>query len=251
VTVRRVDYDAVSPHYEQRYARNRWDDVESYLLEFVGDPPQRVLEVGCGTGHWLRWLAQHRHRAVGLDRSRGMLAEAGESGILGTAERLPFGDASFDRVIAVNALHHFPDPQAFIHEAARTLKSPGALLTIGLDPHTGLDRWSIYEYFDAALELDRQRYQPTAKIRDWMRSAGLDDPRSEVAMHRPVEREALALLESGGLDQNVTSQLLVLSVEQYAAGIATIRRDAERARSRGETLMLRSDLRLYATRASR
>ena len=85
--------------------------------------------------------------------------------VRGTAERLPWADASFDRVFCVNALHHFFDARAFVTECRRVLRAGGGLLTIGLDPHTGLDRWWVYDFFPAALEADRQRYASTASIR--------------------------------------------------------------------------------------
>lgn len=199
-------------------------------------------------------LAERGHRVIGLDRSRGMLANGRDPALRGlctrgTAEHLPFCDASFDRVVAVNALHHFSDPLGFIREAKRLLAAGGGFLSVGLDPHTGLDRWSIYDYFPAALELDRVRYAPTARIRGWLQQLGFAASETRIALHAPIERPALELLESGGLDPHVTSQLSILTREQYDAGIAQIRRDAAALAARGETLTLHSDLRLFATAA--
>jgi hypothetical protein len=36
---------------------------------------------------------------------------------------------------------------SFLDEARRVLRSGGRLMTIGLDPHLGIDRWYIYDYF--------------------------------------------------------------------------------------------------------
>src|SRR5215467_889490 len=62
--------------------------------------------------------------------------------------------ASLDRIFAINAFHHFVDKRAFAGEARRVLRPAGRLLTIGLDPHTGLDQWWVYDYFPAALAAD-------------------------------------------------------------------------------------------------
>jgi SAM-dependent methyltransferase len=52
-----------------------------------------VLEVGCGTGHFTRWLAEEAFRVAGLDISEAMLAEArkrnGVLYVVGDALALP------------------------------------------------------------------------------------------------------------------------------------------------------------------
>jgi ubiquinone/menaquinone biosynthesis C-methylase UbiE len=85
-------------------------------------------------------------KAAGLDRSAEMLQRAAPSAhvVRGRAEKLPWRSNSFDRLFCINALHHFTDADAFMIEAQRVLRPEGALLTIGLDPHTALDSWWIY-----------------------------------------------------------------------------------------------------------
>ncbi len=51
----------------------------------------------------------------------------------------------------------------------------------------------------------------------------------------------------GLLDKSSTSQLVLLGDAEYEAGIARIRAAADAARERGEVLVLRSELRLWAT----
>lgn len=55
---RAVDYDWIADEYDRRYDENDYGGVERTLLDFVGDSRlSSVLEVGCGTGHWLAALA--------------------------------------------------------------------------------------------------------------------------------------------------------------------------------------------------
>ena len=63
----------------------------------------------------------------------------------------------------------------------------------------------------------------------------------------PVRFAARAALEEGRLDKSATSQLSVLTDEEYPQGIDRVREAVEAAEVRGESLCLSADLRLYAT----
>lgn len=94
-------------------------------------PGARVLDVATGTGLVARELARRRRvRVVGLDRSLEMLARATGRRIAGRAERLPFGDATFDAVVFTYLLRYVEDPAATIAECARVLRPGGALGSI-------------------------------------------------------------------------------------------------------------------------
>lgn len=259
MTDRPVNYDAVAPSYDRRYAIHEYGGVAEAVLRFaaprVGDPEgwlPDVLEVGCGTGHWLAALAPHARTVAGLDPSAGMLARAraaapGASLVRGRAEALPWRAATFDRVLAVNALHHFAAPHAFVAEARRVLRPGGGLLVIGLDPHTGRDRWWIYEHFPSALAIDRARYPSTARLRTLLAEAGFVGGETTVAQHWPASLPVAEAEARGLLARESTSQLAVLDAAEYAAGVARIR--AMPATDAGEPPLLEADLRVYATAA--
>jgi ubiquinone/menaquinone biosynthesis C-methylase UbiE len=84
--------------------------------------PARTLDIGCGTGFMTRHL---RGRVTGLDRSLGMLTVARSRLVghlvTGDALRLPFRDASFDRMFAGHVYGHLTGERAraFLHEADR------------------------------------------------------------------------------------------------------------------------------------
>lgn len=250
---RRVDYDAIANVYDRRYERNEYGDVERALLHFVGSGTPRVLEVGCGTGHWLELLARHGVTNLsGLDPSARMLDIARRRVPAadlrqGVGAALSWPDASIDRIFCVNALHHMADPAGFVAEARRVLDAGGGLLTVGLDPHVGIDRWVVYDCFDGTLDADRRRYPPAATIGGWLAAAGFGCVATVVAMHRPVVMSAQAALDNGYLDRAATSQLSLLSDAAYRRGIERITARIAAAEQRGETFEIRSDLRLYAT----
>ena len=123
-------------------------------------------------------------------------------------------------------------------------------MTMGLDPHTGIDRWYTYEYFEGALENDKRRYAATSQIRSWMQAAGFIDCQTQEIQHLPTRLSARTALAQGRLDRGATSQLTVLTEDQYRRGIDRIRQDMESAEARGGSLFLSADLRLYATSGS-
>lgn len=90
-----------------------------------------VLDLGCGKGRFARHLVNQGARVLGLDVSMGMLSEAqGLARVLGSANRLPFADASFEAVVAIEVFEHLGDVAAALAEARRVLKPGGRLVII-------------------------------------------------------------------------------------------------------------------------
>lgn len=97
---------------------------------------EAILDAGCGFGGTLAGLKRRMPRATlsGLNIDPRQLAIArenapGVSFFEGDACAMPFPAASFDRVLAVECIFHFPSRLRFLQEAARVLKPGG---TIGL-----------------------------------------------------------------------------------------------------------------------
>ena len=103
---------------------------DAYLAAGLG-PGSEVLDVGCATGGMMRVL-QGEGRFTGLDASPVAAAMAQErSGnpvVIGDATAMPFGDASFDGVMALDVLEHIEDDRAAVSEIRRVLKPGGALI---------------------------------------------------------------------------------------------------------------------------
>lgn len=99
------------------------------LLELASH--HRLLDVGGGTGRVTNSLVEHVGRACVVDVSWGMLVEARTKGLCacqGVAERLSFPDGTFDRILIVDAFHHFCDwPQA-ASELLRVLRPGGRMV---------------------------------------------------------------------------------------------------------------------------
>jgi ubiquinone/menaquinone biosynthesis C-methylase UbiE len=89
----------------------------------------KVLEIGCGTGHFSAYFEELGAQVTGLDTSPDMLCVAKERhGNLkidfeaGNAYQLPFADHSFDLVAMITTLEFITDPRKALAEAFRVSK---------------------------------------------------------------------------------------------------------------------------------
>ena len=95
-----------------------------------------AIELGCGTGYVSAWMARRGARPVGIDNSARQLETATrlqrEHGLefpllLGSAEEVPYPDASFDFAISEYGAVLWADPDRWVPEAARLLRPGGRL----------------------------------------------------------------------------------------------------------------------------
>jgi ubiquinone/menaquinone biosynthesis C-methylase UbiE len=246
-----TNYDRVAARFDTRYELHSYDGVRDTLTNFLASATGFVLEVGCGTGHWLACCtngSEHGRVVAGVDPSGAMLDRARVAAPTATlvrarAEALPWRDATFDRLFCVNALHHFADRGRFFAEALRVLKPGGGLLTIGKDPHTDRDDWWVYDYFEETRAIDRERFARVRTLRGEMALAGFAWTESMEAEHVEIVRPASEALVNGLVDQAFTSQLTVLSDEEFRRGVDRLRQANDAA---GGELQLVTDVRLYA-----
>ncbi len=103
------------------------------MCRLLGLPAKvRLLDAGGGTGRVSRRLYPLTRQVVICDLSQGMLRQAADAGGLNPvrahAERLPFEDNRFDRILVVDALHHFCNQQEALTDLVRVLKPGGRLV---------------------------------------------------------------------------------------------------------------------------
>ena len=110
--------------------RNPW--VASEITSALGLLSRKVLDIGCGGGFLSNHLGALGHDVTGLDASPDALAIASRHDRTGTVQyqrgdalKLPFEDASFDVVCAMDFLEHVENPDQAIAEAARVLSPSG------------------------------------------------------------------------------------------------------------------------------
>lgn len=120
------------------------NDVALELLQVEAD--DTVLEIGSGHGHTLAKAAlmAHRGRLSGVDFSPLMVRHAGHRHRrmindgrlefrLGSSDRLPYADLSFDKAITVHTIYFWNEPLNDLREIGRVLK-PGGQFVLGFRP---------------------------------------------------------------------------------------------------------------------
>lgn len=128
----------------------------------VEDKKQDILDIACGTGDFAIEIARHADPAskvLGLDLSEGMLkvmkekvAKAGLSDRIdqeqGNAEKMRFGDNTFDRATIAFGIRNFEEREIALREILRVLKPGGRLVILELSlPSNPVIQWFYKLYF--------------------------------------------------------------------------------------------------------
>ncbi len=136
-----------------------------------------ILDIGCGTGAMSEKLGEFG-TVVSADFSPHALAYSRRRGLThlcaGDAMRLPFRDASFDAIVALDLLEHLTDDGAALREFLRVLR-PGGRLVASVPAYQSL--WSGH---DVAL-MHQRRYR-AHQLRERCREAGLQIERLTYVM---------------------------------------------------------------------
>ena len=191
---------------EAEYASTHYDDgAESYMslrqaagLEFIDGlnrPLERVLDAGCGPGHFARALADRDSQVWGIDTSPGMVTLARSRVPEGrftvaNVERTPFPDGFFDLVCSNGVIEYLESDRTVLDEFHRILK-PGGTLLISV---TNL--WSPVGYLDFAVEAAKRNERALGWINRLQARRGQAPIRPRhfpVRKHRPARfRENVA-----------------------------------------------------------
>ncbi|AFK19512.1 SAM-dependent methyltransferase [Haloferax mediterranei ATCC 33500] len=139
----------------------------------------RALDIAAGAGHTAGAIAEAGvPTVIATDAAPEMVATAVReypvSGVVADAERVPFVDDSFDVVACRVAAHHFPDPEAFVAEAARVLE-PGGVLAF--EDNVAPEDTALADFLNG-IEVLRDpthvELYPVSKWRDWFEAAGFE-----------------------------------------------------------------------------
>jgi len=142
----------------------------------IGKPRPRILDVGCGTGANLQMLAEFGV-AEGVDVSAEALDFCRARGLgtvrQGAAEDLPYADAQFDLVTALDVVEHLDDDVAGLREMFRVLQPGGRAL---LFVPAFMFLWGVQD----DVSHHRRRYT-LAELKERLGAAGLTVERASYA----------------------------------------------------------------------
>jgi len=98
---------------------------------------RKLLDVGCGTGHWSYFFSQLGFTVTGVDIFPEMIRVADGKNInrasfkIADAHHLPFEDGIFNASVAITTLEFARNPAGVIHEMVRCTRHPNGKLIIG------------------------------------------------------------------------------------------------------------------------
>jgi len=125
--------DVYDHHYDHHRGRSYHIHISNQLMRPL-PPGGRLLDIGCGTGLFVEKFIKNGGTAVGLDISGNMISRAHarcptSEFIVGTGEKIPFCDNSFEAVASLLVFSYVKDPHAMLRESYRVLK-PGGVISI-------------------------------------------------------------------------------------------------------------------------
>ncbi|KLI33151.1 class I SAM-dependent methyltransferase [Brachyspira hyodysenteriae] len=123
-------YDEKDTIYYSKYGKISCNYVSEYLKNIDYN---KLLDIGSGTGYLINMLKKYKATAefYGLDLSEEMINISKSKNIkdaefiLGSANKLPFNDNTFDIVTCIQSFHHYPYPDEAMKEVYRVLKKGG------------------------------------------------------------------------------------------------------------------------------
>lgn len=156
-------FDAVAPEYFDRYREqspggHALRERKARVLELLGNPPGRVLDIGCGPGVLVRDLLDRGLEVWGLDASPAMIAQCrtrfrelpGAHFTVGDASRLHFPDGFFDVVMCIGALDRIHAYAAAVSEMTRVVRQGGIVLISFPNLLSPYASWKNFAFYPVA-----------------------------------------------------------------------------------------------------
>jgi len=139
-------------NYKMLYNFN--SSLFAVLLEYLKpDKGDKILDLGCSRGFYLKELERYVDDVIGVDISKSALRDAVTDKVrYGDVTNLDFESGSFDKIYSLHTIEHIPDLEPFFSEIARVLK-PGGIAVI-------VYPWEPFRGFQAIVASLRQYRNP-------------------------------------------------------------------------------------------
>jgi SAM-dependent methyltransferase len=181
-----------------------WRFHRDTFLDLVPDAGPRTLDLGCGEGRLSRDLTRLGHKVAGVDVSPAMIRAARSSSseipvCVGDAAALPFGDDTFDLVVAFMSLQDVDMLDHAIQEAARVLTAGGRFCLAVVHPLNSAGSFADESAHSPFVIEDS--YLDQSLYADDLARDGLE--MTFVSAHRPMQAYTDALAHAGLLIDRV------------------------------------------------
>jgi len=221
------DFAPLAQSYDELRPRDDdWWELLDVLVREGDLAGRRLLDLGCGTGALAEALDERGARVWGVDASDAML-EVARARLparvpvrRGEAERLPFRDGWFERVVARLVVHLVDRPRAFA-EAVRVLGPDGRAVLATMDP-AHFDTFWLNRLFPRLEEIDRARFPTAAALSEELAGAGFRAVRVVRLGQRGAFTRERALERIRG---RYISTLHLLPEDEYRAGLERAERE--------------------------
>lgn len=122
------------------------EKIKDFLSHIQSSNVDRLLDIGCGDGNHLNYLAKYAGTLYGSDYNPTRLERARENNpqatiFLGDILNYPAADQFFDVIFFNHVIEHISDDVQALHEVSRILKA-GGLLVLGT-PNEGATWWQV------------------------------------------------------------------------------------------------------------
>jgi ubiquinone/menaquinone biosynthesis C-methylase UbiE len=194
-------------------------------------PGVRLLDLGCGAGLFLSWLArQMEGKYYGIDLSLNSAHSAKQlssrlSLAVGDAEVLPYKNESFDRISCNGAAHHLLDLQSALSEMFRIL-APGGILALYEPTSTRLtnavrNAFVGFDKYESPADLAHKEEFTSQSIKSTLLKVGFKDivasrhdflayPLSGMYIDLPLSRSVIAMKFLTRFEQELSRIPLVM-----------------------------------------
>jgi SAM-dependent methyltransferase len=181
------DFGARAARYDElRPPDPGWWELFELLVREGDLRGRRVLEVGCGTGQLAAALVEHAAARVWAVDAEAAMVEIARTRVgpvkVARAERLPFRDGWFERVVMRLSVH-LVDRARALPELRRVLGPGGRAVIATFDP-THFDGFWLARLFPTLEEIDRARFPMPATLEEELRGVGFASTRLVRHSHR-------------------------------------------------------------------
>ena len=171
------EFNRTAEQFAQR-TKGRFDTLGALEFSRVS-PNATILEVGAGTGNFLRHFEGGGRRLVALDLTEGMLRRAAKEHpdmilVRGDGTRLPIATGCIDLVASAQALHHVHEPLPLVKEMRRAVRGDGWVLIVDQVATERHEEAQMMTKLDVLRDPSHAMSRPPSAMRVIVRAAGLE-----------------------------------------------------------------------------